>query len=192
MQEFTEEELKTEEWRDVVGYEGKYQVSDLGRVKSNRKGSVLSDLPSKNGRKYRNVCLFLSGTVKRLYVHRLVAKAFLPNPYNKPCVNHKNLDKFDCRVLNLEWCTKKENVRHAIKNGVASPPPNCNKGKFGGLHHNSKSVIQMDLNENIINTFDSISCAARFLNTNKGNISDCLNKVRNRVTCRGFKWRYAG
>ena len=112
-------------WVDVVGYEGGYQVSNLGRVKSlpravpngrhgtiNRKGKILKGRDC--GKGYLKVRL--SG--KQKPIHRLVAEAFIPNPENKPHVNHINLNKQDNCVENLEWCTHSENMSHARQLGV--------------------------------------------------------------------------
>lgn len=114
-----------EVWADIRGYEGSYQVSNKGRVKSlprtvrngkygviKRVGQVLKG--RKKGDGY--IAVRLSGTNK--LVHRLVAEAFIPNPENKPYVNHINLNKSDNDVDNLEWCTHRENMIHARDMGV--------------------------------------------------------------------------
>lgn len=123
IREFTEEE----DWRDVNGYVGIYQVSNLGRIKSlarlksNGKNSwpvkerMLTPIIHTQG--YIEVAL-CNGKLKRFYVHRLVATAFIPNPENKPQVNHISGVKSDNRVVNLEWATNKENGKHASANGL--------------------------------------------------------------------------
>ena len=90
-----------EEWRDIKGYEGLYQVSNLGRVRSKRK--ILKGTPDKDG--YLRVALCKNGTRKYFGIHRLVAIAFIYNANNYPCVNHKDENKTNNRVKNLEWCT---------------------------------------------------------------------------------------
>ena len=116
-----------EEWRDIKGYEGLYQVSNLGRVKSlprerrNRQGyyytkeKILKQTNTSTG--YKKVELF-NGTRKSYKVHRLVAQAFLNNEYNKPQVNHKDGNKINNNVNNLEWVTGSKNIIHAYKTGL--------------------------------------------------------------------------
>jgi transposase len=102
-----------EEWRDIEGYDGLYKVSNSGRVK-NRKNHVLV-LYRRKG--YSRVGLHRKGKGKGHFAHRLVASAFIPNPENKPCVNHMNGVRDDNRVENLEWATVKENNDHALRSG---------------------------------------------------------------------------
>ena len=99
-----------EMWKAVPGYEGLYEVSHMGRVYSVRRGKLrkLNKLP--NG--YLQVMLSKDGHRAYLLVHRLVAEVFIPNPEDKPQVNHRNGDKTDNRAENLEWCTMSENLQH--------------------------------------------------------------------------------
>lgn len=110
---------QNEIWKDIEGFAGFYQVSNMGRVRSltrkvwnyTKKGMVLYPQSKSNG--YLNVCLS-NGKVKQkhAYIHRLVASAFIPNPRGLSEINHKNFDKTDNRAENLEWCTSKENKVH--------------------------------------------------------------------------------
>lgn len=100
----------TEIWRDIPGYEGLYQVSNLGNVLSVRSGGLLR--PCRNGCGYRKVTLFRPDRKKQHAIHRLVAAAFIPNPESKPHINHINGDKTDNRSENLEWATENENMLH--------------------------------------------------------------------------------
>ena len=107
----------TEEiWRDISGYEGHYQVSNFGRVKSFHKGGRILKPGLVLG--YLKVSLNSGGKVAQRKVHRLVAEAFIPNPNGKPEVNHIDGNPRNNHVDNLEWCTQLENIRHAYATGL--------------------------------------------------------------------------
>jgi hypothetical protein len=114
-----------EEWKDVVGYEGIYQVSNLGNVKriSKTRGVNIkykNDYilkPMDNGKGYLRVKLTNNGISKRVMLHRIIAEAFIPNTNNKKVVNHINCNLKDNSIENLEWCTQSENCLHAVKLG---------------------------------------------------------------------------
>lgn len=125
--------MKKEEWRVIPGYDGLYMVSNFGRVKSMNykctgKERILNPLPNRG---YLSVVLYKNGKGKQYKVHRLVAMAFIPNPDNLPCVNHKDEDKTNNRVENLEWCNHSYNnnygnhgqrIAEKNKNGKRSIP----------------------------------------------------------------------
>ena len=107
-----------EEWRDVAGFEGLYEVSNLGNVRSvhkpdGRRGRLLK--PNRLRQGYLQVTLYLDGKPHWRKVHRLVGFAFIDNPFGKPDINHKNGIKHDNRAENLEWVTKSENGLHAFR-----------------------------------------------------------------------------
>ena len=118
------ETLLGEEWRDVAGYEGFYQVSDLGRVRSfhNQYGRILKPVVTQKG--YAQATLIKNGKTRSRPIHILVARAFIANPENKPQVNHIDGNPLNCRVDNLEWVTPKENIQHAYRTGLAKSGPN--------------------------------------------------------------------
>ena len=98
-------------WKDIKGYEGVYQVSNLGNVRRVKLLKQYSD-ESKGGYNVVNLCK--DGNAKMKRVHRLVAEAFIPNPENKPCIDHINTDRTDNRVENLKWVTKQENSNNPL------------------------------------------------------------------------------
>ncbi len=119
---FGVEDLQGELWKWIKGYEGLYQISNFGRIKSfprNGTGKEIKILrPRATKMGYLQICLRKNGVRKSYSIHRLVAEAFIPNPENKPEVNHKFGIKFDCYFENLEWSTKAENNEHSIKMGL--------------------------------------------------------------------------
>lgn len=174
-----------EEWRDVVGYEGFYQVSSLGRIKSTprrrTKGGLIK-LHLNKGTGYLGFSLSKNGEIIYANVHRLMAEAFIPNPENKATVNHKNSIRSDNRLENLEWNTSSENNKHAYEFGY-------NKITENHLSHKTKKpVLQYDLHGNFIREFISARYVEREYRINHANIRKCcLGRYKQ---ANGFIWKY--
>jgi hypothetical protein len=111
-----EEKKMSNVWKPIVGYEGLYEVAPCGAIRNARTLRWLSPQEKDDG--YMSVKLFRDGVGRNKTVHRIVAEAFLPNPESKPQVNHKDLNKKNNDVSNLEWVTQAENQSHAIRNGT--------------------------------------------------------------------------
>lgn len=175
-----------EVWKDIRNYENLYQISNLGNVKSiARKGAFRKDKVLKcsyNKKGYMYVCLCKNCRRKAYRVHRLVAQAFIPNPENKPQVNHINGNKKDNSVCNLEWTTNKENSVHAHKNNLVHNPI----GKENAL---SKKVLQFDKENNLMNEWIGMREASRELNIAFSSIwMCCQGRIK---TAGGYIWRYS-
>lgn len=174
-----------EEWRPVKGFEGQYEVSDWGRIRS-----VDRVVIDKNGKKYfkRGRLLIpgrttngyhtvgLTKKVRALSLHRLVAETFIPNPDNKPCVDHINTVKTDNRAENLRWVTHSENMLNSLT-----------RKRIKNNGH-QKKVYQYDLKGNFLKEFDSITEASESVNAQVCQISACC---QGRVqSSNGFQWSF--
>ena len=176
-------------WKEIDGYEGYYEVSDTGLVRS-----VDRTITAKNGNKYFHsgrymkltlgkgrdgtggylvVNLRKNGTSKVVQVHILVAKAFIPNPNNLPTVNHKNGNKTKNDVDNLEWVSYRDNNIHALQHKLRKPRGN--------------PIVQETMDGRIVNCFKSTCEAARLTGVSVGSISHCLNHRTN--SAGGFVWK---
>jgi len=187
--------LSGEEWRDVVGYEGLYSVSSYGRVVSigryrtysNRNGHYVPSkllhpsIGNSNGKLYYSLMLCRNGVYLRRHVHRLVALAFIPNPFNYTDVDHINRDGLDNRVSNLRWCTRAMNMLNENTRPIMSASQR--KKKLPSLH---KPVVRLD-NNTLLEKYDSITEAAKFGYTVCGIVDTCKGKQKSH---RGFQWMY--
>lgn len=136
--------MENEIWKDVEGYDGDYLVSNFGKVKSFKKNkeSILKKCKNSNG--YYFVNLFKNNIQKKIYIHRLVGKEFIPNPENKPEINHLNADKSNNQVSNLEWVTPKQNIQHAWQTGLMENTRKAvkNAWKTGLMENTRKNIIK--------------------------------------------------
>ena len=179
-----------EKWRTIENHSG-YMVSDKGRVKSidrviirgngrrmTLKGRILT--PSFVGGGYLTVLL---ENHLQFRVHRLVAIAFIPNPENKPYVNHKDGDKTNNCVDNLEWCTASENTKHAYDIGL------CKSHVDNAHEAQKKPVSQYTKDGVLVMTYESVRAAARATGAQFPNISACARGKKK--TAGGYVWRFA-
>lgn len=175
--------IEGEVWKNISGYDGLYEVSSFGRVMSHhRKDKILSQGLCSGG--YPIVVLSRNGKKRSFRVHTLVANSFIPNPLKKRTVNHKNNNKTDNMVGNIEWNTDQENIAHSF----ANPERRRNKGRTGALCKNSKPVLCIDENGDSVR-YAGATEAGRVLGINQSHISSvCLGK---RKRTGGFYWRFA-
>lgn len=162
--------MTEEVWKDIFGYGGDYQVSNLGRVRSHKQGSwkVLQAVKKDTGYMVVRLC---SDKIRLHYVHRLVAQAFLPNPQNLGCVNHKNQKRDDNRASNLEWCTYFYN------------------NHYSDIYKKTrKRVVQYTKSMVRVRSYSSQGEASRLTGIYQPNISDCCH--RKRETAGGYFWRF--
>lgn len=172
-------------WKDILGYEGLYQISNLGRVKSlarydaiGRKvrGRILKCQSNPDG--YLNITIGRGENKKTFLVHRLVAMHFVPNPLNLPEINHKDVNVTNNKANNLEWCDRIYNAKY-------------DNAHLKTAEKNKKPVIQMDLEGNAIKKWNSIKEAGMAVNIPDTNIKACCKKQKYRHTAGGYKWKYA-
>lgn len=186
-------------WKDVKGYEGLYQISNLGNLISIKHNYIKPIITYKNQRYLRNN-LWKNGKCKTFSIHRLVAEAFLPNPNNLPVVNHKDGNKLNNNVKNLEWCTQSHNVKESYRLGlqkISTPPMKenytpWNKGKkmsrdYISKNYSTKKVNQYTLNNDFIKCWESITKAEKELKIT--HISMCCRGKRK--SAGNYIWRYA-
>lgn len=160
-------------WKDIKGYEGLYQVSNFGNVKSIRRNKLLKQKLNKTG--YYSVVLSVNGKIKCYLTHRLVAETFITNPDNLPCVNHKNERKNENRVDNLEWCNYLYNNTY---------------GNRISKYRNSrcKRVVQKNKQNQIIKEWLSAGEVAKQLNYSPSVIYGCCEGTLK--SAYGFIWEY--
>ena len=168
-------------WKDIVGYEGMYKVSNLGNVMSFWGKTPKLLKPAKAGKGYLVVLLSNNKYIKQFYLHRLVAQAFLPNPNNYPIINHKDENKLNNNVENLEWCSYQYNTTYGTAQDRRAK-------KLTNRKDQSNPVLQYDKNGNFINEYHSIQDAERNTGISHQNISNvCRGKQK---SAGNYIWKY--
>ena len=169
-------------WKDIPGYEGLYQVSNTGRVRSlnyngTRKTKVLKQGKARDG--YKKVGLYKNSKQEYYLIHRLVALTFIPNPLNLPQVNHINEIKDDNRVSNLEWCTAKYNSNYGTRLERRSQAKR-------------KPILMFTKDGQFIRRFNCVAEANKFLgkDRNNTNIGQCIRSENGQHTAWGYRWIY--
>lgn len=162
-----------------------YSITDKGEVYSYKYGLRKKKVLTIKKDGYVRTCLKTNNERYNVYIHRLVAEAFIPNPEKKFQVNHKNFDRADNKVENLEWVTASENLQYTVDNGRYISPM---KGKFGKENPKSKPVVQIDKTTNkIIASFESRCLASKATGVSSTLISGvCLKKHK---TAGGYRWK---
>lgn len=178
-----------EVWKPVKGYEGVYEVSSLGNVASlnyrctGRRQLLRQGIATVG---YPVVLLSFGEKAKMAYVHRLVADTFIPNPDEKPQVNHLDGNKRNNAVSNLEWCSGQENMKHAARTGLVD----MGKAWKVSVRKSSKAVLQVDSSGKVIASFPSLSAAGRAVSAGHSTILSCAKGERE--TAGGYRWKLAG
>lgn len=184
-----------ERWKQVFGFEGLYMVSDIGNVKSLKRyvnhsaggKKVVNTRIMKLNNSSGGYPLVEIGKGNVRLVHRLVAIAFIKNPEDKPCVNHKNGIKHDNRVENLEWVTYSENEKHSYLK-LGKTPNKTALGKTGLKMHNAKPVAEVCELGGVKQVFECATAAAKSIGTSQGRIS--CNARGESKTCHGRRFKY--
>jgi hypothetical protein len=176
--------MKKEIWKPVNGYEGTYEVSNLGRCRSLKRGVVKKYLNHIRPDGYVVVTLCNNGNGKRFLVHQIVARAFIPNPLGRKFINHINSIKHDNRIKNLEWCTASENSIHSYRSGGRI---SAMIRRFAEKNPVSVTTYQYDLNGKFIRKWACRQEAGKCLGIHRSNISHCIaGRIK---TAGGFIWK---
>lgn len=193
-------------WKDIDGYEGLYEISNLGRVKSLPRNGTIKDAKilkySVNKYGYYTVYLNKNGIQKTFTLHRLVAIAFINNHDNKKCIDHINTIKTDNSVENLRWVTVKENnnnpltlIKHIGKKHSSITKNKIKEKAIGKNNSNSTKIKQFDLNYNFIKLWDCMKDVEMALGIKHNSIGACcrgnLENNKKKRFAKGFIWEYA-
>ena len=167
-------------WKSIIGYEGLYEASNLGRIRSLKYDKVRILKPGKDECGYLRVVLYKGGKKNFCKVHRLVAEAFIPNPYNLPEINHRNEIKSDNFVENLEWCTHCYNVSYGTL------PQRQSKTQLNDIKK-SKPVYQYTLDGVLVRVWPSVNECRRY-GFSLAHVAACCRGERK--SHKGYIWSY--
>lgn len=169
---------------EIKGYEGTYSIDENSTIYNVQTNMIKKPSVANNG--YYSVTLYKNGQRKTYLVHRLMAETFLSNPCSKRTVNHKDGNKINNKISNLEWATYSENHKHSYEKLGRTA---YMQGKFGKLNHNSKPVLMCSKEGVELKKYDALMDAERDTGILNNAICQCL-KGKTKVAG-GFKWRYA-
>lgn len=172
-------------WQDIKNYEGLYQISDKGNVKSLKREKILT--PQKNSNGYLRVQLTKEGVKNRFFVHRLVAEAFNPNPNKYPIVNHLDCNPLNNDFKNLEWCTLKMNSEYMCKLKRNVRTKEWLENLHISAHNQYKPVLCINTQKEIIKEYECIQ-DVKFDGFDVGCV--CLCAQNKRKTHKGYEWAY--
>lgn len=187
-----------EQWKAIViekngviyDFTGKYEVSNLGRVRSlnyKHTGKIKLLKQSKTKEGYLQVQLYKNGKCEKFYTHRIIATMFISNPDNLAEVNHKDFDRTNNKIENIEWVSREENIQHSYnsdKQRADERRCKLSEAKKGSKHPRAKKVMCVETGQ----VFDTIKEASELLGISYTNISDCCRDKQK--TCGGYHWRY--
>lgn len=176
-------------WKEITEYGGDYLVSNYGRVKSLKSNKELILKLVTHHKGYYKAQLLKNNKKKAFFVHRLVAQAFIPNPENKLQVNHKDGDKKNNHVENLEWTTQSENLKHSY-HVLGSHKKSVERMREPRIKAKSIPVVVYDKKGNFIKKYSSQANAARDLGVSAGNINNVLKRRGYYKSLKGYVFRY--
>ena len=172
-----------EVWKTIIGIE-LYEISNMGRIRNSENFRILSQNKSSGGGWYYNCSMTYKGKGYCKDIHRLVAENFVDRIDGKNYVNHIDNNPTNNNHNNLEWCTQKENIQHAVKQGRMKPM----NGSIAGAEINRRKVNQYSLNGELIKTHNSLTSASNFVNRSITCICECCSGKQK--TSAGFRWEY--
>ena len=175
-------------WKDIKGYEGLYQVSNLGEIRSKHTGKWIKLKCSPVNKRYRKVILCDNEKREAKLVHRLVAEAFIPNTNSLPYVNHKDENPSNNMAVNLEWCTQKYNMNYGtVKERVGNASKGRKRSQYSidlQIKRQKKKIYCVELDM----IFNSLKEAAKYAGVDSSGITHAAKGEQN--TCGGYHWEY--